>query len=260
MKTILNPRYREQADFIEALTRPGFFSENGITLHDGRNTIKSFSTSNGPIAVKRYGHLSLFNRLIYGKLRPSKAERAYRHAIRLRRLGIDSPEEVAVVEIRRYGLLEDSYFVAVQSDYKPLRSVTELDTQCPEVAAILDALSEFFFEMHEIGVLHKDLNIGNILYKETANGKYVFQVIDTNRMQFYHRLSRRKRLDNLRRLSCPTPAYLYILDRYARQINANADSVQLEGAIMRFVFEMLQRLKRGLKSTMRNRKHWETRR
>ena len=258
MKIILNPRYTEQADFIEALTRPGFFAENGTTLHNGRNTIKAFNLPNGPVAVKRYGHLSAFNRLIYGILRPSKAERAYRHAIRLRKLGIDTPEEVAVIEIRRHGLLKESYFVAVQSDYKPLRPVTELDTQRPEVAAILDALTGFLFDMHEAGVLHKDLNIGNILYKETADGKYAFQVIDTNRMQFYGRLSRRKRLDNLRRLSCPTPAYLYILDRYARRTNANADSVQLEGAIMRLGFEMRQRLKRGIKTTMRNWKHRKT--
>ena len=143
-------------------------------------------------------------------LRPSKAERAYRHAIRLRALGIDTPEQVAFVEVRRRGLLDGCYFVAVHSGYRSLRPVAELDIQRPEVAAVLDALADFLFRMHNAGVLHKDLNIGNILYRGDRCSGYAFQVIDTNRMRFYRSLSMRRRLDNLRRLSCPAPAYLYI--------------------------------------------------
>lgn len=60
-------------------------------------------------------------------------------------------------------------------------------------------------------VLHKDLNIGNILYKDDGRGGYVFQLMDTNRMRFHRVLSMRQRLDNLRRLSCPVPAYLIFL-------------------------------------------------
>ena len=48
----------------------------------------------------------------------------------------------------------------------------------------------------------------------------------------------------------PTPAYLYILEQYARCRNADTESVQLEGAIMRLVFEMRQRLKQGIKSAL----------
>nr|WP_306449772.1 hypothetical protein [Odoribacter splanchnicus] len=55
------------------------------------------------LAVKSYERLTLCNRMLYGSLRKSKAMRAYLYADRLRRLGIDTPEEVAVVEIRRGG-------------------------------------------------------------------------------------------------------------------------------------------------------------
>ena len=116
---------------------------------------------------------------------------------------------------------------------------------------MLGALAAFLYRLHEAGVLHRDLNIGNILYKGDGQGGYVFQLIDTNRMTFCRRLSMRDRLDNLRRLSCPAPAYLYILDRYARLAHSNADSIQLKGAVMRLIFEMRQRLKRGVKSTLR---------
>lgn len=229
-------------------------------IHDGRNTVRLFEIDGQRLAVKRYGHISLLNRLLYGFLRKSKAERAYRHAIRLRQLGVGTPEEVAFLEVRRHCLLDACYFVARYSDYKPLQPVTELDIQRPEVAAVLDALADFLFRMHNAGVLHKDLNIGNILYRGDRCSGYAFQVIDTNRMRFYRSLSMRRRLDNLRRLSCPAPVYLYILDRYARLANANTDSIQLTGAVMRLFFEMRQRAKRWVKSLWKDGARYVTRR
>lgn len=251
MRIEISPPHRKKSEsFVRSLARPGFFSRNGETLHEGRNTIKRFETDGVRMVVKRYGHLSFFNRLIYGFLRKSKAERAYRHAARLRRLGIDTPEEIAFVEIRRRGLLRESYFVSAYSDYLPLQPITELYSQTQEARAILDALSEFLFRLHWAGVLHKDLNIGNILYKEDVRGGYVFQVIDTNRMEFRRTLSVRQRLKNLRRLSIPAPAYLYILDRYAGLIRSDANTVQLKGVVFRLFFEMRQRMKRRVKQML----------
>ena len=217
------------------------------TLHDGRNTVKVFDTTAGRLVVKRYGHLTMLNRIVYGTLRRSKAERAYLHAFRLRKLGIDTPEAIAFVETRRHGVLHDSYFVSRCSDLRPVRPVTEQFAQTRQGADILDALAFFLLRMHNSGILHNDLNISNILYGDDTGGQYRFQVIDTNRMTFNRTLSMRQRLDNLRRLSCPTPAYLYILEQYARRRNADTESVQLEGAIMRLVFDMRQRLKQGIK-------------
>lgn len=256
MKIQISPRFEFIRPLVEALESPDFFDRNGETLHDGRNTLKRFRFGNQDFVVKRYGHLSLLNRLIYGVLRPSKAVRAYRHAIRLRRLGIDTPREVASIDIRHHGLLSQSYFISVCSEYKPLQPVTELDTQRPEVRAILDALAGFLLRLHRAGILHQDLNIGNILYLSDVPGAYRFQVIDTNRMVFCRRLSVRRRLDNLRRLSCPVPAYLYLLDQYARLIRTDTATVQLRGAVLRLAFEMRQRMKRWTKLLLkRNRNH-----
>lgn len=249
MKIRIAARYGDLEPFVRSLASRDFFVHEGETLYQGRNTIKRFRVGGQDLAVKSYGRLIFFNRLIYGVLRRSKAERAYRHAIRLRGLGIGTPEEVAFLEIRRYGLLQYSYFVSICSDYEPMRSVTEQDPGLPEVGAALDALAQYLFGIHNAGVLHKDLNIGNILYRRNRAGGYDFQLIDTNRMRFYRTLPLNVRLDNLRRLSCPAPAYLYLLDRYARLAHADRDSIQLRGAVMRLFFEMRQRLKYGVKGT-----------
>lgn len=259
MRIRISPNCSTSESFVRSLVRPFFFDRGGKILREGRNTIKLFEACGQLYVVKRYGHLSYINRLVYGFLRKSKAERAYCHAQRLRRLGIDTPGEIAFLEIRRHGLLQRSYFVSEFSDYKSLCPIMEMDPQCDKAAPILEGLAGFLLRMHEAGVLHKDLNIGNILYREDGCGEYRFQVIDTNRMQFCRRLSLRKRLDNLRRLSCPAPAYLRILECYARLSHINTDSVQLQGAVMRLVFEMRQRSKHDLKTFLKRRLHFGSR-
>jgi len=251
MKLRINPRYHALEPFVRHLAEPGYFDAHGQTLHDGRNTLKLFEVEGIRVVVKRYGHLSLLNRLLYGVLRRSKAERAYLHAAQLRERGIDSPEEVAFLEIRRRGVLAESYFVSLCSEFDSLLPVMELDRPMARRREILDALAAFLLRLHDAGVEHLDLNIGNILYRREGETGYAFQLIDTNRMRFRRHLTIRLRLDNLRRLTCPAPVYLYLLDRYARLIHTDADTVQFKGVLMRLFFENRQRLKRRMKSRIR---------
>lgn len=251
MKIHLNPEYEHLRPFVEKLANPLFFARNGETLHDGRNVIKRFEAGGVQLAVKSYARLTLCNRILYGTLRKSKAERAYLHAEKLCNLGIGTPEEVAVVETRRHGILRQSYFVSLHSDYLPLRPVTEAFPQSEEAKHVLDAVACFLNRMHWAGILHRDLNIGNILYRQEPEGAYRFQVIDTNRMSFRHCLSMRQRLKNLRRLSCNALAYLYILRQYARVVRSDEESVLLHGVVKRLLFEWRQRTKRKVKDGLR---------
>lgn len=247
MKILINPRYEHLRPFVERLTRPIFFTRHGETLHSGRNTVKLFETDGIRLVVKSYERLSLFNRFAYGLLRKSKAMRAYRHAGQLRRLGIDTPEEVAVVEIRKGGAMRHCYFVSLYTDYESIRPATELFMQREEVKRVLDGAAGFLVRLHWAGVEHKDLNVGNILYRKEKD-RYHFQVIDTNRMSFHKYMSMRRRLRNMRRLSCGATAYLYVLHRYAELLRTDADEVQLKGVVYRLLFEWRQRMKRKLKS------------
>lgn len=250
MKILINPRYEHLRPFVEQLTRPIFFARNGVTLHDSRNIVKLFETDGVRLAVKSYERLTLCNRILYGSFRKSKAMRAYQHADRLRRLGIDTPEEVAVVEIRRHGVMRQCYFVSLYTDYESIRPATELFMQREETKRVLDGVAGFLARMHWAGVEHKDLNVGNILYRKERD-RYCFQVIDTNRMSFHEYMSIRRRLRNMRRLSCGAPAHLYILHRYAELLRIDANGVQFKGVVCRLLFEWRQRTKRKIKSIFR---------
>lgn len=151
------------------------------------------------------------NKIIYGTLRRSKAERAYLYAARLCNLGIDTPEEVAFVEERRYGILRASYFISLYSDYCPVMElIEEKASDADAQMCLFDQLANFIYHIHWAGILHRDLNIGNILCAERETGKFSFQLIDTNRMEFRKNLSMQMRMHNLRRLSCPLTIYLSI--------------------------------------------------
>ena len=73
-------------------------------MFTSRNTIKRFCLGGIDIVVKRYGHITSFNRLMYSTFRKSKAMRAYQHASQLRELGISTPEEIAMIETYKNGI------------------------------------------------------------------------------------------------------------------------------------------------------------
>ena len=244
IRIVLNPKYEHLRDAITQLVHPFRFARSGETLHDGRNTIKHFDCDGLSLAVKRYGHISPLNKVVYGTLRRSKAERAYLHAARLRDLGVDTPEEVAFVEERHYGILRASYFISLYSDYRPVMEVIEETAPDADVQMCLfDQLANFIYHIHWAGILHRDLNIGNILCAESLPGKFSFQLIDTNRMEFRQHLSMQMRMHNLRRLSCPLTIYLAVLESYALIIRAERDSLQLKGVWYRLLFENRKRFK-----------------
>uniref|UniRef100_UPI002583AD6C lipopolysaccharide kinase InaA family protein n=1 Tax=uncultured Alistipes sp. TaxID=538949 RepID=UPI002583AD6C len=170
--------------------------------------------------------------------------RSYEHAVRLRALGIDSPEPIAWSEYRRHGLLSDTYYVSRRSDYAPLSQTTE-HFPAAGTLPVLEAFARFAVSLHEKGIEHRDFNHGNILWSRTAAGVYRFQLIDINRMHFEDAgLSSRACMINLRRLACPAVAFLYILDRYAEARGWNVDDTLLRGTFFRLAFGHRKQLRK----------------
>lgn len=243
MKIRIHPAYRRLAAFIERL--PEKFDREGETLHDARNRIKAFEAEGERLVVKKFRRPTFPNRIVYSFLRKSKARRSYEHALRLRERGIDSPAPVAWLERRRRGLLDDTYYISLRSDYTPLSDATSR-FPAPDTLPVLDAFARFTARLHTEGILHEDFNHGNILWKfEAETGRYRFQLIDINRMKFRRRpLRPRECMVNLRRLSCPGAAFLYILNGYAEHRHWDIDRTLLAGTFFRLLFGRQRALKR----------------
>lgn len=211
MKVIIHPEYRFLTDFIYQL--PNTFYITGNLLYKGRNTVKRYEVDGVSVVAKKYKHPNLVQRIAYTFFKKSKTRRAYEYAARLRELGIESPHEVAYIEIKRHGLFTIGFFLSLNCDYEPTSNALSTDNFDHELA---NELAMFLVELHTKGVLHGDLNLTNILYHIDENGKYHFVLIDTNRSVF-KQPTHEECLDNLKRITHKRELLVCIISLYARQ-------------------------------------------
>ena len=249
MKKLVNPQYEYLSPLLDSLVQPDYFDTHGELLYDvGRNVVKRFHFEDVDVVVKRFGRITSFNRLMYAMVRESKAIRAYKYASKLRSLGISTPEEVAVWETYSHGMLVDSYFISLFTPSRSLTFLREFNFNKREWFPILDHLAEWIFMLHEKGVLHLDLNLGNILYQEQKDGReHTFQLIDNNRMKFCQQISVEERLKNLCRISTNLELHLYIMKKYMELIPCNNKTLAIKGCYYKLNLEYKQMVKRRMK-------------
>lgn len=161
---------------------PDLFRQGGDLIYSGRNVLRRFEADGEALVVKRFKRLDVLKGIIYTFFRKSKAERSYRNAERLLERGIDTPLPIAYIEQRRLGLVADTFYACAYTDYEEVRSRFNLTADFDHDLAA--AFAEFVARLHESGVLHYDLNSGNVLYRQQPDGTYRFQLIDINRMDF----------------------------------------------------------------------------
>ena len=146
VKTVVHPDYARFEDFVRRLPQENFPIDR--VFCDRRNTVVATHDQGMAMVVKKYARPTLFNCFVYTFFRPSKAERAYRYALRLARCGVETAAPIK----RQLG--ED--FVA------------------------------FTVFLHRHGLVPGDYNPGNILYHKDSEGKYRFALVDINRFYFGH--------------------------------------------------------------------------
>lgn len=181
MKIVINPKYEYLREWLERI--PIFFENDGKVIYKYRNLIKSFSLDRGVVLnVKRYKIPPFYNRIVYSFFRKSKAHRAYYNTLKIAEKGFDTAEAVAFIEINKNGLFSDSYFVSLQClDVKEIREFYEGPLSGNE--EVIDAFTRYSAALHDAGIFHLDYSPGNILFRR-ENGKYIFILVDVNRMKF----------------------------------------------------------------------------
>lgn len=241
-KFIVNPKYKFYTKFVEKL--PQIFETEGSIIYDGRNMVKVYEEKGEKLVVKRYKRPMLHQRIDYTFLRKSKARRAYEYALRLKELGIDTPEAIACVEEHKFGLFRTGYFVSTICTDPELKILRETPDE-----KLIDAFAAFVVRMHERGVLHGDLNLSNVLYRVDTNESngYHFTVIDTNRSRFVDEPSQQQCLRNMVRISHIRELNKQIIGRYAEIRGWDKDECVATVEHMLNTFEKKRRIKRKIK-------------
>ena len=212
MKIVVHPKYHNYRDFITQI--PAAFYKNGDTIYKGRNIVKRFINDKNEWIIKKYKRPNIIQQLVYTFFKKSKAERAYLFAEKLLAAGIATPEGVAYIEEKRYGLIRDCYFISTSClDPAVYPILVETDNYDRELASNLAA---FFVQLHSKGILHGDPNLNNILYHKSREGIFLFSVIDTNRSIFKSSLTKQDCLNNLKRVTHRRDLLQYITKEYAK--------------------------------------------
>ncbi len=212
---LLSPRYAIFRDFILAL--PAKMDTEGEYVYGGkRNLIKRFVAPNGEsLIVKRFHSPQFVNKFIYSwGIRQPKGLRAFTYATMLREHGVETPEPLAYIEDRDWGMLRESWLITPEIPYK--HQLYEMGDAEPEAyEPMATALAAFTAHMHEEGVLHKDYSPGNILWDKDDKGKICFSIVDINRMYFGH-VDIRRGCANFARLWGPKRFIELLVAEYAR--------------------------------------------
>jgi len=215
IKLVINEQYRNIEGFIKDL--PTRFSQSGEVLFSGRNMIKSFDVDNVKLNVKSFKKPIFINQIIYSTFRKSKAERSYQYAFRIKEKGFKTPDPVAYMEIKEWGLLKHSFYISIQEEFDGLLRELRYGT-LDEHKELIYQFALYTANLHNNQILHLDYSSGNILYKK-ADNKYTFYLVDLNRMKFDKPIDLATGCFNFRRLWGSDEMISYFVKEYAKARN-----------------------------------------
>ena len=233
---------------------PGQLPADSRCIYDGRNRLHRLAHGGVDLVIKHFRLRSGLKRWSY-RFRSFKAERAFRNALRLGELGINTPQPVAFVNRVAGGSIVEAWFICHFEDAElNLRDVLNHRVPEGELDHLIDATARFVATLHERGIIHWDLTPGNILISrdDSAPDDWRFSLIDCNRMGFC-RPNIRQRCFNLAQCAFHTAGLERFLAAYIDasgispwwlRLNYRLVSLRYNG--LRVLKNKTRRLRRGL--------------
>lgn len=196
-----------------------YFNNSTNSIHKARNEIKIVDFNGEELVIKSFKIPNIINKIVYTFFRESKAKKSYDNSVKI----IDFvPKPIGYIEFKKFGLINDSYFVSENFKYDFTIREPLLDEKFADKEAIFKSFAKFSYELHENNIFHLDYSPGNILIKQ-ENGNYIFKIVDINRMGF-RTLNLDDRLKNFSKLWAKDEDLKTIVNEYAKLINSEAES------------------------------------
>lgn len=248
IKHEINPGFESFRAFI--LNIKEIFPENGNTIKKGRNELKLLEHNGVRFCVKSFGNLNPCNRAVYSFIRPSKANRSFNYALRIMDLGVKTPEPVAFVEYYdKNRLLQNSYYISVYLVHD-MSLKDAFDMELSDRLELLSGFARFACnQLHNNGIIHKDLSASNVLINTNPDNTYDFYLIDLNRIRFRKNISFRQRMTNLRRINGTAMCLGTIAHFYSLEYRGDPVWGALKIAVERIAWLQFRKTKKGLKTT-----------
>ncbi|HRD59207.1 MAG TPA: lipopolysaccharide kinase InaA family protein [Ferruginibacter sp.] len=200
------------------------FNEQGTTLFDSRNTIKTFDIGGHSFNIKSFRPPHFINKVVYRFFRKSKARRSFENAQYLIEKGFGSPEPVAFMEQFDPVGLKKSFYIS-----KQLKNVFEMkavihNPQFAEREYLIQLYTRFHFQLQQAGILFLDNTQGNTLFEKTETG-YRLYLVDLNRMKTGVTLSIKERIQNFATLTRDEWIMQQVAKEYANLLGIDANTL-----------------------------------
>jgi len=211
----VNPLYKVSLnDFFLKIREK--FNNSSNSLHKARNEIKVVEYNRDRFVIKSFKVPHSINKIAYSFFRDSKAKKSYDNSIKI----IDFvPKPIGYIEFKRFGLIDDSYFVSENFNYDFTIREPLLDENFENKEEIFKAFARFTLELHQQNIFHKDYSPGNILIKKEDN-TYIFKIVDINRMGFFE-LSQKNRAKNFSKLWASDEVLKIIAKEYSKHYSTD---------------------------------------
>ena len=245
MKIVISPSYAYLKDFVNGI--PFHRYECDEMLHDRRNTIEKVTAPDGlQLVIKHYKRITFANRFVYTFIRRSKPKRAYINANLLLENEIRTPEPVAYIEIFKWGIYHTGYFITHYVADELLENIHTLNEEEQEI--ILHDFAQFMYDLHIKRIKHSDFHAKNVFFRR-ENGRYIFTLIDINRVQFHQRMTKKTCIKEFRRL-LKRKSSMIVAERYAELRGWNID-LFCGAILMNRGLYITGKLKRALRAAIR---------
>ncbi len=178
---------------------------NARTVKDHRRTaVASVRVCGREVFVKRFKPYVWYRRLESAWV-ATAARRCWKASALLERAGFAVAPALAMVEVRRFFLPADSYFVtgAVPGAMPAGRLWLEGKLGSVERRRVLLSGAKTLRRLHDAGFYSRDANADNFLIRVAPGAEIEFFLLDLENMRRLRRVSRRRRVKNLVQLQRP---------------------------------------------------------
>ncbi|MHC4269269.1 MAG: lipopolysaccharide kinase InaA family protein [Planctomycetota bacterium] len=183
-----------------------------------RSSFKDNTIQN--VVIKQYSSKSGF-RIIKNIFRRSAGKRAWVAGNGLRVYGFNTPEPMALIEQKMFGINTDSYLImeeiqdSMEMDRYILSSFHDQSSikNFKKKKTFINNLAKTIGKMHNHNIFHHDLKTCNIMVKEIGES-FDFIFLDFDKVSFEKNITIRNRLNNLTQINYSTPRLISLTDRY----------------------------------------------
>ena len=212
MKIVIDSDYKSFEPFILSVSQGEYHPEKVFCNH--RNTVELVKVADVSWVVKKFKRPTLANCVIYTWFRKNKAVRAWENAQLFKEKGLETARPVAYIIKKKFGFLHTAFFI---SEYLPYPTIDKVYSDCKtdeERSQLERDFVLFTYHLHQLDIVHRDYNEGNILVHREPDG-FHYAMIDINRLWLKKNPSQKRCLKSIGMLKMDINQMSRFLNQYA---------------------------------------------